>query len=177
MKMKPYISISLLSNESIPILDIDTNFSRQAARLRNTIDLVPIFVKNLQSNNKFVIEQNLDDIKFHLKRRQGELLQYDKYGNLQLNAVPSLIGALLEVAHKYRTIDHEICKKCAKCISMVGVPDIRRIDLRGDRKEKWKVFDFNDYSKTTEFLIWLIDDILVPSFGKVRIRTSNYFLL
>ncbi|KAH7591519.1 Phosphatidylinositol 3- and 4-kinases family profile [Nakaseomyces glabratus] len=175
MKMKPYISISLLSNESIPILDIDTNFSRQAARLRNTIDLVPIFVKNLQSNNKFVIEQNLDDIKFHLKRRQGELLQYDKYGNLQLNAVPSLIGALLEVAHKYRTIDHEICKKCAKCISMVGVPDIRRIDLRGDRKEKWKVFDFNDYSKTTEFLIWLIDDILVPSFWQSENPNKQLF--
>lgn len=175
LKIKPYISLALLSNSEIKVLDIDPIFSRLVAKLRNNTELLPIFINNLKSNNKYVIQQNLNDIEKYLSRKQSDLFSSEEQIQNNGSDLSALIGALLDTAHKYRTTHPNLCETCAKCISMVGVPDLSNKMLETATKNKWKVFDLNDYRQTVHFLIWIIDDILVPSFWQSENPSKQLF--
>ena len=71
-RINRYITITLVGKLDAAILERDPNFARNAGKIRNTTDMVPIFVQNLRSNNKYVLMQTLEDIESYLRRRQAE---------------------------------------------------------------------------------------------------------
>ncbi|EDO16759.1 hypothetical protein Kpol_526p12 [Vanderwaltozyma polyspora DSM 70294] len=176
LNIKPYITLALVNKVEIGILSRDNQFARVVNRIRNNTNWVPIFAKNLESNNKYVIRQTLDDIELFLKRKQTEhSFSFFSNNNKETN-VTVLLGALLDTSFKYRTTDRDLCEKCSRCIGLIGVLDVNVYDLWKTSPSTNEVFDLNDDIQTIKFLIWMLNDILVPAFWQSENPSKQLFV-
>ena len=174
-KISPYITITLVGKLDAAILERDPNFARNAGKIRNTTDMIPIFAQNLRSNNKYVLMQTLEDIESYLRRRQAENTNSSSANLVLDDNIVSLLTTLLNVAHKYRTANRNISQMCSKCVGMIGVLDSanhKQIEISASNM----VCDFRDHSQTVKFLIWVINDILVPSFWQSENPSRQLFV-
>lgn len=176
LKLKPYITLSLVAKAELGILNRDSQFARNVNRVLANTDWMPIFANNLQSTNKNVIYQNLDDLQNFLKRKQSERLSdiFSKQG--QGVGIALVLGALLDTCHKYKNSDKRLCLKCAKCISIIGVLDVNKYGLRRATPIVNEVYDLNEETQTIKFLIWVINDILVPAFWQSENPSKQLFV-
>ncbi|CAB4251907.1 similar to Saccharomyces cerevisiae YBR136W MEC1 Genome integrity checkpoint protein and PI kinase superfamily member [Maudiozyma barnettii] len=159
----PYIVFALKEKTELKLLDRDTSFARRVGKTRGIQDLLPIFVNNLSSNNRYMIKQTLEDIKLFLKRKQtNSTNQVFSMDNNKPN-ISQLLTTLLKTAHKFRTLNPTISRTCSECISIIGVLDSTTHDNSMTVSSE-QTFDFSDRSQTIKFLIWVLNDFLVPSF-------------
>ena len=176
LSIKPYITLALVHKVELEILSRDGNFARMVNKIRSNTNWMPIFANNLGSNNMYVIHQSLDDIEVFLKRKQTErALSFFSNKNKETN-VTILSSALLETSFKYRSIDKLLCEKCARCISIIGVLDVNIYDLWESTPSSNKVYDLNDDIQTIKFLIWMLNDILVPAFWQSENPSKQLFV-
>lgn len=176
LKIKPYITLALVTKSEIDILSRDGNFSRAVNKILISTDWMPIFSENMRSNNRYVLYQTLDDLEIFLKRKQSELssdifYKCDKGSNITL-----VLGALLDMSHKFKNVDGRLCEKCAKCISLIGSLDATKFKLPRVSSSSNQVFDLNDEAQTIKFLIWVINDILVPAFWESENPSKQLFV-
>ncbi|CAR27457.1 hypothetical protein ZYGR_0I07320 [Zygosaccharomyces rouxii] len=176
LKLKPYMTLSLVAKTELGILDRDSQFARNVNRVLASTDWMPIFSDNLQSSNKHVIYQNLDDLQIFLKRKQSERSSdiFSKQGPDV--GIALVLGALLDTCHKYKNTDQELCQKCAQCISIIGVLDLNKHGLRRRTPIASEVYDLSDETQTIKFLIWVINDILVPAFWQSENPSKQLFV-
>lgn len=172
-EIKPYITLALVGKAETRILERDGQFARRVGKLRGTTDLIAIFASNLQSNNIYMILQNLDDIEVYLKRRQTEK-GADPTRRIREKNITLLLGALLDTSHKFRTSNKDLCEKCARCVSMIGVLDVTKHKLEKLSNEN-RVYNLNDDTQVIKFLIWVMNDILVPSFWQSENPSKQLF--
>ncbi|SMN17993.1 similar to Saccharomyces cerevisiae YBR136W MEC1 Genome integrity checkpoint protein and PI kinase superfamily member [Maudiozyma saulgeensis] len=159
----PYIVFALKEKTELKLLDRGTSFARRVGKSRGIQDLMPIFVNNLSSNNRYMIKQTLEDIKLFLKRKQnGNNIQIFSMDNNKSN-ISLLLNALLKTAHRFRTLNPTVSRTCSECISMIGVLDSTKHDNAMTISSE-QTYDFGDRSQTIKFLIWVLNDFLVPSF-------------
>lgn len=175
-EINPYITFALIQKRDydIELLEGNRAFAKTAGKVVSTTNLIPIFVHNLKSNNLYLIKQTLDDIKIYLERKQVD--GRDSALNLSRNdsTFSILLTTLLKTAYKFRMSDPSISKICSKYISMIGMRDITKTS--GETAVIDKVCDFNDMKQTINFLIWVINDILVPSFWESENPNKQLFV-
>ena len=164
-QINPYIVFSLIQERDFDfdIIKKNNKFAKHAGKVISTTNLIPIFVQNLQSNNLYVVKQTLDDIKIFLERKQVD----GREGALNLSrndsSFNSLLSTLLNTAYKFRVMDNNISKMCSKHISLIGMRDLTKVGNISTTLAD-RVCNFNDTEQTINFLIWVTNDILVPSF-------------
>ncbi|CAL9732411.1 serine/threonine-protein kinase Mec1p [Monosporozyma unispora] len=160
---KLYIAYALLQKSELKLADRSPIFARLVKKKREISNYIPIFSENLKSNNRYVILQNLEDIETFLRASQNKRVEdlFQKQNHEQ--DIGRLLGALLDTSHRFRSIDKSLCEKCTKCISMIGVLDVTKHSLN-DPTIKHNVYFFNDHIQVVRFLIWIINDVLVPAF-------------
>ncbi|KOH00454.1 protein kinase MEC1 [Saccharomyces eubayanus] len=177
LKLKPYTTLALVGKPELGILARDGQFARMVNKIRSTTDLISIFANNLKSSNKYVINQNLDDIEVYLKRKQTERsIDFSSKKGGQTSDITLVLGALLDTSHKFRNLDKKLCEKCAKCISMIGVLDVTKHEFKRTSYSENEVYDLNDNVQTIKFLIWVINDILVPAFWQSENPSKQLFV-
>lgn len=177
LKLKPYTTLALVGKPELGILARDGQFARMVNKIRSTTDLIPIFANNLKSSNKYVINQNLDDIEVYLRRKQTERsIDFTPKKVGQTSDITLVLGALLDTSHKFRNLDKDLCEKCAKCISMIGVLDVTKHEFKRTTYSENEVYDLNDSVQTIKFLIWVINDILVPAFWQSENPSKQLFV-
>lgn len=178
LTIKPYITLSLVTKTELGILTRNSQFARNVNKVLSNTDWMLIFSSNLQSTNKYVIYQNLDDLENFLKRKQSErsLDIFSKQGKDECEGIVRVLGALLDTCHKFKSTDNHLCQKCAKCISIIGVLDVTKHGLRRGRPTFNEVYDLSDDTQTIKFLIWVINDILVPAFWQSENPSKQLFV-
>lgn len=171
--LKPYITFALIGKEELNLSARDGYFVRTANKIRGNVEFLPIFADNLKSNNKYVINQNLDDLEKYLQRRQKEetLNCFGADHN-----ITTILDALLRTAQHFRTMDDSICEKCAKCISIIGCFDLTKNELTKEKSMNDEIFDFTDETNTIKFLVWVLNDILVPAFWQSENPSKQLFV-
>lgn len=162
-EIKPYVTFALLRKSELNLLDRSSKFARLVKKRREVTNYISIFSDNLKSNNRYVILQNLEDIESFLETRQEERAEdlFQKQRHEQ--DISRLLGALLDTSHRFRSTDKSLCERCTKCISMIGVLDVTKHSLN-DLTIKHNVYFFNQDVQVIKFLIWIINDVLVPAF-------------
>ncbi|CCD22813.1 protein kinase MEC1 NDAI_0A06590 [Naumovozyma dairenensis CBS 421] len=170
--LKPYISVALAGSAQVDILSRDGAFARIIHKIKIISIWFRFFSKNLESNNKYIIHQNLNDLELHL-RKQNERITNRWMGNTDLSM---LLEALLRTSQKFRTIDDELCKKSARCIGLIGTFDITKNKFNERKSVGDEIFDFNNDVETIKFLIWVINDILVPAFWQSENPSKQLFV-
>lgn len=175
-KIKPYITMALVTKTELGILSRDGQFARAVSKVLNNTEWISIFAYNLQSTNKYVIHQNLDDLQMYLKRKQIERISDVFSRQSRGTNIALLLGSLLDTSHKFRNMDEKLCEKSAKCISMIGVLDPAKHKLRRGISNTNEVYDLHDEGHTIRFLIWVINDILVPAFWQSENPSKQLFV-
>ncbi|CCH61863.1 hypothetical protein TBLA_0F03250 [Henningerozyma blattae CBS 6284] len=165
-KIKPSLMLTITNHPEVDMLTKNGEFARNLKNNINNINWIPILVVSLHTNNKYVISESLNDLEIYLtKNMSGQELAILSKSENGTN-LADLLGALINVSSKYKNINDELCKRAAICIGMIGVLDLSVYHTNRSVLNEIKIYDLDDEKQTIKFLIWVLNDILVPLFWK-----------
>lgn len=176
LKKKPYLTLALLTKKEADILARDGIFARSVAHVLGSTDWISVFANHLNSTNRFVVHQTLDDLESYLKRKQIERSTEFFSTNGHTTSISVVLGSLLDTSHKFKSADGLLCEKCARCISIIGALDPTKHKIPRGTAAINEVYDLNDRTQTNSFLIWVINDILVPAFWQSENPSKQLFV-
>ncbi|KAH9895495.1 phosphatidyl inositol 3-kinase-like protein [Xylariomycetidae sp. FL2044] len=155
--------------QKLPSLSHITELSDLESRLgqmRTTVDSHEAFLllaQRLRHENGGVVLQALRELASYLQMQQG-YLQASAVSEQPDSVVSDLVRALLDCAAKYNDNGGEIGDLCAQCLGLVGCLDPNRIEAVRDEKHIVVLSNFEDSGETTDFVVFLLDKVLVKSF-------------
>ncbi|KAI1080546.1 phosphatidyl inositol 3-kinase [Whalleya microplaca] len=122
-----------------------------------------LLAERIRHENAGVVLQALRELASYLQRQQS-YLQASAVSEQPDSVVSSLSRALLDCAYRYNGVHTEISDLCTQCIGLVGCLDSNRVET--DRAERHIVVrsNFEDSGETTDFVVFLLEEVLVKSF-------------
>lgn len=126
-------------------------------------EAIPIFSQRINHENSGVVHQALDELVLYLRNNQTAL--YTSAVSQQPDsAVATLLRALLDCACKYNSVDIEINRLCVEAMGLVGCLDSNRVEAVREQRSIVVVGNFEGAQETTDFALFLLEEVLVPSF-------------
>ena len=139
---------------------------KRLRKLRRPLDnraAFGLFAKRLGHANSGVVLQALTELAAYLRRHQG-FLQTSAISEHPDPVVTDLARALLDCSAKYNGIRSDITTLCVECTGLVGCLDHNRLDTVREQHEFVLLHNFEDAMETTEFVLFLLEEVLVKSF-------------
>lgn len=122
-----------------------------------------IYIQRLRHENSGVVQKGLAELSEYLDRHQG-YLQTSAISEQPDPVVTELIRALLDCASKYNTKNSRVSQLSAECIGMVGCLDSNRLETVREQREFIVASNFKDAEETTNFVAFILEEVLVTSF-------------
>ncbi|KAF6838930.1 protein kinase Rad3 (phosphatidylinositol 3) [Colletotrichum plurivorum] len=122
-----------------------------------------IFAERVSHENSGVVLQALNELVAYLKQG-GAYLQTSAIGQQTDEVVSTLLRALLDCASKYSTMQLEIASLCTRCIGLVGCLDSNRVEAVREQKSMVILNNFDNADETTDFVLFILEQILVKAF-------------
>lgn len=122
-----------------------------------------LFIQRLSHENAGVVQQALLELSAYLREHQG-YLQTSAISEQPDAVVTDLARALLDCTAKYNSINIEVSRLCAECIGLVGCLDSNRLETVREQREFVVLSNFEDADETTDFVAFLLEEVLVKSF-------------
>lgn len=135
-------------------------------KLRKPVDNRTAFFllgERIRHENGGVVLQALRELASYLQRQQG-YLQASAVSEQPDSVVPTLTRALLDCASKYNDVHGEISSLCTQCIGLVGCLDPNRVDTVRAERQIVVRSNFEESGETTDFVVFLLEHVLVKSF-------------
>ena len=154
---------SLPSFGHIPEL---ATLEKQLQKLRQPLDnraAFGTFAKRLGHANSGVVLQALTELAAYLRVHQG-FLQASAISEHPDSVVSSLSQALLDCSAKYNGMRSDITTLCVECAGLVGCLDHNQLDAVRGQHEFVLLHNFEDAMETTDFVLFLLEEVLVKSF-------------
>lgn len=120
------------------------------------------FTRRLQSKNKYVVQQALDDLFNYLTKYQQQCQDLIFKDPSLEDSISCLVREILDTSNSFKNT--EIACSCAKVLSAMGSLDVNRFQFKSIKKNIILLFDFTDYKETAEFLIDFIENKLLKIF-------------
>jgi len=139
---------------------------RQISKLRVPTDVgnaFQIFRRRLGHENPGVVTQALVELKAFLKQNQS-FLQASAVSEQPDVVVGQLLRSILDTCVKYSDWQNDIAVLSAECVGLVGCIDSNRVESVRDRREMVVVSNFHDHGETTDFVLYIIEEVIVPAF-------------
>lgn len=124
-----------------------------------------IFTQRLKHENPGVVLQTLNELSIYLGEHQG-YLQASAVSQQPDMVVTGLMRAVLDCAFKYNGSqgNMDIAGLCADCVGLLGCLDSNRLETMREQKEFVVIQNFADASETTNFVAFLLENVLVKAF-------------
>ncbi|KAI1825007.1 phosphatidylinositol 3 [Xylaria intraflava] len=142
--------------------DIESKLSK----LRSPVDNRTAFLllaERLCHETSGVVLHALRELAEYLQRHQ-DYLQASAISEQPDSIVPSLVRALLNCASRYNGFHSEISDLCTQCVGLIGCLDPNRVEAVREESQIIVTSDFEDSREVTEFVFFLLEKVLVPSF-------------
>ncbi|KAI5922289.1 phosphatidyl inositol 3-kinase-like protein [Camillea tinctor] len=142
--------------------DIETKLSK----LRTPVDnrtAFSLLAERIRHENAGVVLQALRELVSYLQNQQA-YLQASSVSEQPDSVVTSLVRALLDCASRYNGAHGEIGDLCTRCIGLVGCLDPNRVETIRAEKQIVLTSNFEDPGETTDFVVFLLENVLVKSF-------------
>ncbi|KAK0105320.1 serine/threonine-protein kinase M1 [Cadophora gregata f. sp. sojae] len=139
---------------------------RQISKLRvptDTGNAFQIFRRRLGHENPGVVAQTLVELKAFLKSNQS-FLQASAVSEQPDIVVGQLIRSILDTCVKYSEWQNDIAALSAECIGLIGCIDSNRVESARDRREMVVVSNFHEHGETTDFVLYIMEEVIVPAF-------------
>lgn len=134
--------------------------------LRKPVDSRTAFkllAERVQHENSGVVLQALRELTSYLQRQQ-DYIQASAVSEQPDTVIATLTRALLDCASRYAGEQNEISQLCTQSIGLVGCLDPNRVETVREERHLVVLSNFDDHSETTEFVLRLLEDVLVKSF-------------
>lgn len=133
-------------------------------KLRNSSSLLSELSRRLQTNNKVIVHQALDDLInstwAHQQVWQSENLREES----NEKEISRLVRTVLDISVHFRSRDPTISTKCAKALSSFGALDPNKFEFKTVKNQIIVLFDFHDYRENSKFLVDFIGNKIIRNF-------------
>lgn len=153
---------SLPSFESIPALD---KLEKRLEELRPQLlpeELMPIFATRLKHENSGVVQQALSELVPYLRRNQSAL--YTSNVSQTDSVITTLMRALLDCTCRYNSVNSSISRLCVESMGLIGCLDSNQVESVREQRSIVVLDNFASPQEATDFSLFLLEEILVPSF-------------
>lgn len=156
------------SNRLPPISHIDelADLSKALQALRPRLDkreTFAVFSERLSHENPGVVEQALVQLISFLEKHQ-DYLQASAISEQPDTVVTVLTRSLLDCAVKYNGWQTDISRLCAEALGLIGCLDSNRLETAREQKQFVVLHNFEDARETTDFVAFLLENVLVKAF-------------
>ena len=122
-----------------------------------------LFAGRLSQEHSGVVLQSLNELAGYLRENQA-YLQTSAISEQPDSVVLTLTRALLDCSAKYNGIEPDIARLCVECLGLVGCLDSNRLESAREQNRFVMTENFEDPGETTDFVAFLLENVLVKSF-------------
>lgn len=122
-----------------------------------------IFCERIAHEHASVVIQGLTELAIFLRKNQ-DFLQASAASEQPDKLVGELLRAILDVCVKFNGSSVDIARLSAECIGLIGCLDPNRVEAVRERNEFVMVSNFDDPGDTTNFALFLLEEVLVKAF-------------
>lgn len=125
-------------------------------------EMLPIFATRLRHENSGVVQQALHELVAYLRANQSAL--YTSNVTQADSVITTLMRALLDCACRYNNLHASISRYCVECMGLIGCLDPNQVETVREQRSIVVLDNFEGFQETTDFALFLLEEILVPSF-------------
>ncbi|KAI5867447.1 phosphatidyl inositol 3-kinase [Durotheca rogersii] len=143
-----------------------SDIEARLSQLRRPVDSRTAFLllaERIRHENAGVVLLALRELSSYLQRQQG-YLQASAISEQPDPVVSTLARSLLDCSSKYNSAHGEISDLCTQCIGLIGCLDPNRVETVRPERQIVIKSNFEDAGETTDFVIYLLEEVLVKSF-------------
>lgn len=122
-----------------------------------------LFASRLSHEHAGVVLQTLNELASYLRKHQG-YLQTSAISDQPDSVISMLTRALLDCSAKFNGWQLDITRVCAECVGLIGCLDSNRVEAPRDQKQFVVIDNFDDANETTDFVAYLLENVLVKAF-------------
>jgi serine/threonine-protein kinase ATR len=122
-----------------------------------------VFAERLGHENPGVVEQALVELIAFLEKNQ-DYLQTSALSEQPDSVVTTLTRSLLDCSAKYSGWHVDVTRLCAQAIGLIGCLDSNRLETAREEKQFVVTRNFEDATETTDFVAFILENVLVKAF-------------
>ena len=122
-----------------------------------------IFSQRIANDNSGVAHQALTELVPFLRKNQSAIYTL-AVSQRPDSAITAVLRALLDCACKYNGLQLAISRLCVQCIGLIGCLDSNQIETVREQRSIIVLNNFEEDEEKTEFGLFLLEEVLVPSF-------------
>ncbi|TGO14465.1 hypothetical protein BTUL_0052g00020 [Botrytis tulipae] len=134
-----------------------------------------IFSRRIQHETAGVVAQALSELKVLLQKQQS-YLQASAVSEQPDVVIGKLVRSILDACVKFNESHNDIAKLSGECIGLIGCLDPNRVEAVRDQREMVVVMNFHDPEETTDFLLFLLEEVIIKAFLSATDTTLQGFL-
>lgn len=126
-------------------------------------DTFVVFAQRLNHEHPGVVERALAELVAFLEKNQ-DYLQTSAISEQPDSVVTTLMRSLLDCSAKYNGWQLDITRLCAQAVGLIGCLDSNRLETTREQKQFVVIHNFEDARETTDFVAFLLENVLVKAF-------------
>lgn len=151
------------------IKDLDKYFVLNASsmsmlKLKNNLSFFPELSRRLQTSNKIIVHQALDDLINSAYTYQLTWQSESLRDDTSERDISDLVRTILDISVQFRNKEASISTKCAKVLASLGSLDPNKFEFKTMKNEIIVLFDFHDYRENSRFLVDFIGNKVIKNF-------------
>ena len=151
---------------SLSSISLMVKFENELGNLRAQMDTrhqYQAFVQRCQNENVTVVTRALIELKAYLSTHQS-FLHAAAISEQPDPIIGQLIRSVLNACVRFSESNSTIANLCASCLGLIGCLDPTRIEATRENKDKLVLSNFDDADETIDFILFLIQEVLVKVF-------------
>lgn len=157
-----------------------SDIEAKLSELRRPVDIrtaLNLLAERIAHENSGVVLQALRELTSYLRGpQQQEYIQASAGGEQPDSIVPNLARALLDCSSRYTMEQSEISRLCTQSLGLIGCLDPNRVETVRSERQIVVENNFETAEETTDFVLVLLEDVLVKSFLSVTDTKLQGFL-
>ncbi|RFU77784.1 phosphatidyl inositol 3-kinase [Trichoderma arundinaceum] len=151
---------SLSHIEALRDIETKLNTFRPSLVLEEALQ---VFSLRISHDYSGVVHQALVDLAPYLRSNQSSLYT-SAISQRPDNVIATILRTLLDCACKYNGVHIEITRLCVECVGLIGCLDSNRIEAVREQRSIVVLDNFEVMEEATDFVLFLLQEVLVPSF-------------
>ncbi|KFY81056.1 hypothetical protein V499_00169 [Pseudogymnoascus sp. VKM F-103] len=134
-----------------------------------------IFSRRISHEHASVVTQGLTELASYLKKNQ-EFLQASAVSEQPEKVVGELLRAILDACVQFNDSNTDVARLAGECLGMIGCVDSNRVETVRKRKEIVVLSNFDGSADTTDFVLFILQEVLVKAFASAtNPRAQGFF--
>ncbi|KAK2593293.1 serine/threonine-protein kinase M1 [Conoideocrella luteorostrata] len=142
--------------------DVEKNLAvmRPTITMEETLE---IFAQRVGHDNSGVVHQALTELVPYLRDNQSAL-NTSAVSQRPDSAITTVLRSLLDCAYKYNGLQTDISRLCVESMGLIGCLDSNKIETVREKRSIVVLHNFEVGDEMTDFGLFLLEEVLVPSF-------------